>query len=82
MHRDLIFSPDSLCMDTYVRGYMDEAGYVPVALACSYYNVACYGCSYYDIVNKLKEVSTRCKFIELDSENETIRLKEGWEKVS
>lgn len=69
-------------MDTYVRAYMDVEGYVPIALVCNYYNVACFGCSYYDILNKLKEVAGRSKFYELDEENETIRLKEGWEKVS
>lgn len=68
-------------MDTYVRAYMDEAGYVPIGLVCNYQNVMCYGCSYYDIVNKLKEVANRSKFYELDTENETIRLKNGWEKV-
>eukprot|EP00981_Chlorochromonas_danica_P011551 scaffold4102_cov174-Ochromonas_danica.AAC.5 len=55
---DQIFNPDSLCMDTYVRAYMDEAGYVPIGL----------------------EVANRSKFYELDTENETIRLKNGWEK--
>lgn len=69
-------------MDTFVRSYMDEAGYVPISLVCNYYNVACYGCSYYDIVNKLKEVEGKSKYYELDAENETIRLKEGWEKVT
>jgi hypothetical protein len=67
-------------MDTYVRAYMDEAGFVPIALVCNYYNVACYGSTYYDILNKLQEVAAKSKYYEVDIDNETIRLKEGWEK--
>lgn len=68
-------------MDTYVRAYMDEAGYVPLSLLCGYQNVAQYQCSYNDILNKLKETVGKCKFIEIDEDNETLRLKNGWEKV-
>ena len=79
---DQIFNPDSLCIDTFVRSYMDEAGFVPIALVVTYQNVAQYNCTYNDIVNKLKETAIKCKFVELDADNETVRLKEGWEKVS
>jgi hypothetical protein len=79
---DQIFNIDSLCMDTFIRSYMDEAGYVPVSLVCTYQNVAQFQCSYNDIVLKLKETISKCKNIELDADNETVRLKEGWEKVS
>ena len=72
---DSIFNPDSLCMDTYVRSYMDEAGYVPLSLLCGYQNVAQYQCTYNDILNKMKETVIKCKFIEIDETNETIRLK-------
>lgn len=78
---DSIFNPDSLCIDTYIRTYMDEEGYVPVSLVCAYQNVVCYGCSYYDIVNKLKEVAIKSKFYEMDTENECLRLKNDWKKV-
>jgi hypothetical protein len=60
---------------------MDEAGYVPIALLCSYQNVAQFNCTYSDIINKLKETIIKCKNIEFDADNETVRLKEGWEKV-
>jgi hypothetical protein len=79
---DQIFNPDSLCIDTFIRAYMDEAGYVPIALLCSYQNVAQFNCTYSDIINKLKETIIKCKNIEFDADNETVRLKEGWEKVS
>lgn len=59
---------------------MDVEGYVPIGLVINYQNVAAFGCSYYDVVNKLKEVAHKCKYYEVDPVNETIRLKEGWEK--
>ncbi len=60
---------------------MDEAGYVPLSLVVTYQNVASFQCTYNDILKKMKEVVGKCKYIELDSDNETIRLKTGWEKV-
>jgi len=68
-------------MDTYIRTYMDEEGYVPVSLVCTYQNVSCYGCSYYDILNKLKEVAIKSKYYEMDTENDLLRLKDDWKKV-
>lgn len=58
---------------------MDEAGYSPLALVASYPNVAYYGATIVDLMDKIsgKEDSP----LEVDRENETIRLKEGWEKV-
>ena len=67
-------------MDTFVRAYMDEAGYVPVPLLCSYQNVACFGAPYVDVIEKLKKLPAESK-IELDASNETLRLKAGWENV-
>lgn len=80
MNSDAIFHPDSLCMDTYLRSYMDEEGYIPVALVCTYQNVAYFGCSYEDILNKLIQVEPKAQFYELDQQNETIRPRVGWEK--
>ena len=77
---DSIFHPDSLCMDTYIRSYMDEEGYVPIALVCTYQNVAYFGSSYEDIFHKLIQVEPKAQFYELDQQNETIRPKVGWEK--
>lgn len=70
-------------MDTYIRSCMDEAGYVPVSYVCAYAHVAAYGALYVDIVARLQEAcaTDRC-VIEIDAENETIRLKKDWEVVS
>lgn len=67
-------------MDTYIRSYMDEAGFVPIALVLGYPNVAGFYAQYYDIVQRLQEIS-ESSLLEVDIANETIRLKEGWEVV-
>ncbi len=77
----MIFTPDNLCMDTFIRSYMDEAGFVPIALVCGYPNVAGFGAPYNDIVARIQEVAEN-SVIEVDIANETIRLKVGWEMVS
>lgn len=68
-------------MDTFVRSYMDEAGFVPLPLLCTYQNVAAYGAPYFDVVERLNELTAERK-IEFDPSNETVRLKVGWENVS
>lgn len=68
-------------MDTFVRSYMDEAGFVPLPLLCTYQNVAAYSAPYFDVVARLKELTAERK-IEFDPSNETVRLKSGWENVS
>ena len=83
MYSELIYSSDNLCMDTYIRSYMDEAGYVPIALVCGYPHVAAYGAPYSDIVNRLQEASAAENYVvEIDTNNETIRLRQGWDTVS
>ena len=56
---------------------MDEAGFVPVPFVCNFPNVICYGAEYNLMLNFLSE----SKDLELDQVNETIRPKEGWERV-
>ena len=77
--REYIFSEENLCMDTFIRAYMDEAGYVPIALVCSYQNVACFGIPLPEIIDKLK--SQELSRLEIDEVNETIKLKEKWDMV-
>jgi len=74
---ELLYTIDTLCVDTYFRSYMDEEGYVPMALLASYPQVACYASTIEDLSSKLhaKEDS----ILEVDVTNETVRLKEGWE---
>lgn len=68
-------------MDTFVRSYMDEAGFVPLPLLCTYQNVACFAAPFYDVVEKMKNLQPDSK-IEFDASNDTVRLKTGWENVS
>ena len=55
---------------------MDEAGYVPIAFVCNFPDVLAIGAYYEDIVEGLKNSA----LFEVDMENETLRLREGWEK--
>jgi hypothetical protein len=73
--------PDNLCMDTFIRSYMDVEGFVPLALVCGYQNVACFGALIPDIVARLQE-TVQMSRLEVDAVNETVRLKEGWDMVS
>ena len=78
-YRELLYGTDYLCVDTYFRSYMDVEGYVPMALLCSYPNIACYATPIEELVQKL--AAKEDSLLEVDSVNETVRLKEGWEKV-
>ena len=77
--RELLYGTDYLCVDTYFRSYMDEDGYVPMALLSSYPNIACYAASISDLVIKLN--AKEDSILEVDVSNETVRLKVGWDKV-
>jgi hypothetical protein len=78
-HRELIYGTDYLCVDTYFRSYMDEEGFVPMALLTSYPNIACFCTPISELVSKLSQKED--SILEVDVTNETVRLKEGWEKV-
>lgn len=79
MYSELIFSADNLCMDTFLRSYMDVEGYVPLALLCSYPNVGGYGAPLSNIIARLQETSATSR-LEVDAANETVRLKKDWEQ--
>jgi hypothetical protein len=77
---ELIFSPDNLCMDTYIRSYMDEAGFVPIALVYNYPNVAQFGALYQDLKYRLKELTKENRSsLEVDTTNELLRVSSNWE---
>jgi hypothetical protein len=59
---------------------MDEDGYVPLPLLCTYQNVAGFGAMYVDVVEKLQSLPSTSN-IEFNATNETVRLKHDWEKV-
>lgn len=75
---EMILSPDNLCMDTYIRSYMDEAGYVPIALVYTYPNVAAFGALYGDLKYRLKQLGED-SCVEIDPVNDLIRTKNNWE---
>jgi hypothetical protein len=74
----MIFMSDNLCMDTFIRSYMDVEGYVPIALVCSYPNVAYYQAPQANIITRLQETAGTSR-LEVDARNETVRLKDGWD---
>jgi len=67
-------------MDTFLRSYMDEDGFVPIALVCSYQNVSCYGLAMEEFLAKFQ--SQEFATLEVDLENEKLKRKEKWEMVS
>lgn len=75
---EMILSPDNLCMDTYIRSYMDVEGYVPIALVYSYPNVAHYGALYGDLKYRLKQLGPD-SCIDLDPINDLIRTRNNWD---
>ena len=75
---EIILSPDNLCMDTFVRSYMDEAGYIPIALVLQYPNVAQFGALYGDLKYRLRQLGDT-SHIEVDAINELVRTKDNWE---
>ena len=77
--RELLYGVDHLCVDTHFRSYKDEEGYVPMALLSSYPNISCYSASIQDLVEKLSQKED--SILEVDVANETVRLRDGWEKV-
>ena len=88
VYSEMMFNIDHLCMNTYFRSFMDEAGYIPIAFVANYPNIACYGASLTDLLSKLHQKDQGegeglegGGLLEVDMENETIRLKTGWEAV-
>ena len=75
----MLYNIDYLCVDTYFRSFMDVEGFVPIAFVANYPNVACYGASITDMMDKLSQSPNG--LIEVDFVNETIRLKHNWEMV-
>lgn len=69
-------------MDTFLRSYMDEAGYVPLGVVCAYPNVAYFNVPADVLMNALRNSVTQptCT-VELDEAVGTIKLKNRWEMV-
>ena len=71
------FSLENLCRDVFLRSRLDSGGYIPVTMILTFNRVAAANPEY-DAMLKVLETS---ELLELDSENEKIRLKTGWEQV-
>ncbi len=73
----MLLSADNLCQDLFIRSCMDVEGYLPIPYVCNLPFIACYGAPYENIVNNL--ISN--PFFEVDTDNETMRLKINWNQV-
>ena len=74
---EYIFSSDNLAQDIYVRSLMDSAGYVPLLYILQYPDLMHSAAPSESILQSLAKNS---KVVEVDTPNETIRLKEKWEQ--
>ena len=72
----MLYTVENLCRDTFLRSYMDEAGYIPILFVCNF--ISSFGVNYPDVVELLKS----SEVLEVDNANETIRLKNKWEMVN
>jgi hypothetical protein len=69
-------------MDTFLRSYMDEAGYVPLAVVCAYPNVAYFNVPVDALMAALTQACAQAdSLLELDLAVGTIKLKNKWEMV-
>lgn len=82
---EYLFSEENLCMDTYIRSYMDVQGNVPLGVVCSYPVVAYFNVPPAEILQKLialQAITGRTGVtvaLEIDVENELIKRKDKWE---
>lgn len=65
------FSTDELIKNIYMRNQMDVEGYLPAAIVFNFPSVLSFSVPYYDLLEALKE----SKIVEVDYDNECLRLK-------
>ena len=75
-----IFSEENLCLDTYIRSYMDEQGWVPLALIYCYPNVMAAGVPLPDIAEAIH--NNGVPELSADMNIQAIKLNDKWERVS
>ncbi|KAJ0391668.1 hypothetical protein P43SY_011723 [Pythium insidiosum] len=73
---EFYFSPENLVRDIFLRQHMDVDGFVPLAFVGSFQAVF----SVHQDYPSLLEAMKYSQVIELDEENEKIRLRENWSK--
>ncbi|KAK1942925.1 La-related protein 1 [Phytophthora citrophthora] len=72
---EFYFTSDNLVRDIFLRQHMDVDGFVPLAFVGSFQAVYSVHQDYDSLLEAMKDSET----IELDEENEKIRLREGWQ---
>jgi la-related protein 1 len=73
---EFYFSPDNLVRDIFLRQHMDVDGFVPLAFVGSFQAVYSVHQDYVSLLDAMKE----SELVELDLENEKVRLRDGWQK--
>jgi la-related protein 1 len=75
-YSEFYFSPDNLVRDIFLRQHMDVDGYVPLAFVGSFQAVYSVHQDYASLLEAVKSSES----VELDLENEKVRLRDGWQK--
>lgn len=73
---EYFFSADELCKNTFLRNHMDTEGYLPAAIVFNFPSVVKYSIPY----GVLLEAVAESENLEVDSTNETIRIKGDYKK--
>ncbi|KAG7376647.1 hypothetical protein PHYPSEUDO_012952 [Phytophthora pseudosyringae] len=73
---EFYFTSDNLVHDIFLRQHMDVDGFVPLAFVGSFQAVYSVHQDYDSLLETMKDSEA----IELDEQNEKIRLREGWQK--
>ncbi|RLN32374.1 hypothetical protein BBJ28_00024242, partial [Nothophytophthora sp. Chile5] len=73
---EFYFTSDNLVRDIFMRQHMDVDGFVPLAFVGSFQAVY----SVHQDYESLLEVMKHSETVELDEQNEKIRLRDGWQK--
>ncbi|KAF1313527.1 Rna-binding protein, partial [Globisporangium splendens] len=73
---EFYFSPGNLVRDIFLRQHMDIDGYVPLAFVGSFQAVYSVHQDYPSLLEAMKISES----VELDVENEKVRLRDGWQK--
>jgi hypothetical protein len=73
---EYFFSTDELVRNIYLRKQMDLEGYLPAAIVFNFPTVLMYGVPYDELLEAVKA----CDSVEVDSENECLRVKGGEEE--
>ncbi|OWZ06733.1 hypothetical protein PHMEG_00020974 [Phytophthora megakarya] len=73
---EFYFTSDNLVRDIFLRQHMDVDGFVPLAFVGSFQAVYSVHQDYESLLEAMKHSDS----VELDEQNEKIRLREGWQK--